>query len=173
MWLWVKNRCPKRTPDKWKHGLKPALPWRFNVDPYPCESSHRLEPRVKRLELTELQNSGYQGVRMPNAAPLISQFVQMFSRNLRDAREGTPGGSTVCQHKAGNVPPPAFPQKSKKQVQKVRIRRLESTYRKQGPSSISRHLEDLVRAVESAVDSVAVQWAAGVANVSSPTFHLR
>ena len=27
MWLWVKNRCPKWNPGKWKHGLKPAVPW--------------------------------------------------------------------------------------------------------------------------------------------------
>ena len=25
---------------KWKHGLKPAVPWWFNFDPYPNSSSH-------------------------------------------------------------------------------------------------------------------------------------
>ena len=26
-WVWVKNRYPKWNPGKWKHGLKPAVPW--------------------------------------------------------------------------------------------------------------------------------------------------
>ena len=33
--LWVKNRYPKWNPGKWKHGLKAAVPWWFNFDPYP------------------------------------------------------------------------------------------------------------------------------------------
>ena len=35
IWLWVKNRYPKRNPAKWKQGLKPAVPCWFNFDPYP------------------------------------------------------------------------------------------------------------------------------------------
>ena len=35
IWLWAKNRYPKWNPGKWKHGLKPAVPWWFNFDPYP------------------------------------------------------------------------------------------------------------------------------------------
>ena len=27
IWLWVKNRYPKRNPGKWKHGPKSAVPW--------------------------------------------------------------------------------------------------------------------------------------------------
>ena len=34
-WLWVKNRCPKWNPGKWKHERKPAVPWWFNFDPFP------------------------------------------------------------------------------------------------------------------------------------------
>ena len=34
MWLWVK-RYPNWNPGKWKHGLKPAVPWWLNFDPYP------------------------------------------------------------------------------------------------------------------------------------------
>ena len=30
-----KNRYPKWNPGKWKHGLKPAVPWWISVDPYP------------------------------------------------------------------------------------------------------------------------------------------
>ena len=33
--LRIKNRYPKWNPGKWKHGLKPGLPWWFNFDPYP------------------------------------------------------------------------------------------------------------------------------------------
>ena len=42
MWQWAKNRYPTWNPGKWKHGLKPAVPWWswwFNFDPYPCCSS--------------------------------------------------------------------------------------------------------------------------------------
>ena len=39
-WLWVKNRYPKSNPGKWKHGLKPAVPWLFNFDPYPHHQTH-------------------------------------------------------------------------------------------------------------------------------------
>ena len=35
--MWVKNRYPKWNPCKWKQGLKPAVPWTFNFDPYPYE----------------------------------------------------------------------------------------------------------------------------------------
>ena len=35
IWLWVKNRYHKWNPAKWKEGLKPAVPWWFNFDPYP------------------------------------------------------------------------------------------------------------------------------------------
>ena len=34
-WLWVKNRYHKWTPVEWKEGLKPAVPWWINFDPYP------------------------------------------------------------------------------------------------------------------------------------------
>ena len=34
--VWVTNRVtPKWNPGKWKHGLKPAVPWWFYLDPYP------------------------------------------------------------------------------------------------------------------------------------------
>ena len=35
-WLWVKNMYPKWNPGKWKHGLKPAVPWwcNFDADPH-------------------------------------------------------------------------------------------------------------------------------------------
>ena len=36
-WLWVKNRVtPKWNLSKWKHSLKPAVPYWFNFDPHPC-----------------------------------------------------------------------------------------------------------------------------------------
>ena len=35
IWPWVKNRYPKLDSVKWKHGLKPAVPWWLNFDPYP------------------------------------------------------------------------------------------------------------------------------------------
>ena len=35
IWLWIKTRCPKWNPGKWKHGPKPAVPWLFGFDPYP------------------------------------------------------------------------------------------------------------------------------------------
>ena len=35
-WLRVKNGYPKWNPGKWKHGLKPAVPWWFNFDPHPA-----------------------------------------------------------------------------------------------------------------------------------------
>ena len=31
----VAQTCPKRNPGKWNQGLKPAVPWRFNLDPCP------------------------------------------------------------------------------------------------------------------------------------------
>ena len=34
-WLWVKNMYSKWNPGKWKHGLKPVVPWWFNFDSYP------------------------------------------------------------------------------------------------------------------------------------------
>ena len=37
-WLWVKNRYPKWNPGKWQNGPKP-VPWWFNFDPYPDDSS--------------------------------------------------------------------------------------------------------------------------------------
>ena len=40
-WEWVKKRYSKWNPVKWKHGQKPAVPWCFNVDPYP-DNSHVL-----------------------------------------------------------------------------------------------------------------------------------
>ena len=43
MWLWVKNMYPKWSPGKWNQGLKPAVPWWFNFDPYPC-SLHIAHP---------------------------------------------------------------------------------------------------------------------------------
>ena len=43
---WVKNRYPKSSPCKWKHGLKPAVPWWLNLDPYPyiARKPKSLEP---------------------------------------------------------------------------------------------------------------------------------
>ena len=38
-WLWVKNRYHKWNPVKWKEGLKPAVPWWFDVDPYPYHAN--------------------------------------------------------------------------------------------------------------------------------------
>ena len=35
IWRWVKNQYPKWNPGKWKHGLKPVVPWWFYFDPYP------------------------------------------------------------------------------------------------------------------------------------------
>ena len=34
-WLWVKNGYPKWNPGKWNQGLKPAVKWCFNFEPYP------------------------------------------------------------------------------------------------------------------------------------------
>ena len=36
IWLWVNNGCPC----KWSQGLKPAVPWRLNFDPYPYVKSY-------------------------------------------------------------------------------------------------------------------------------------
>ena len=35
IWLQVKNMYQKLNPGKWKHGPKPAVPWRLNFDPCP------------------------------------------------------------------------------------------------------------------------------------------
>ena len=43
---WASQQCgcgseigiyPKWNPGKWNQGLKPAVPWWFNFDPYPCQ----------------------------------------------------------------------------------------------------------------------------------------
>ena len=34
-WVWVKNWYLKWNPSEWKQGLKPAVPWWLNFDPYP------------------------------------------------------------------------------------------------------------------------------------------
>ena len=50
-WLRVKYGNPKMAcPSKWKHGLKPAVVWWFNFDPYPlgqgiCEENERAVER--------------------------------------------------------------------------------------------------------------------------------
>ena len=38
-WWWVKNWYPKWNPGKWNQGLKPAVPWWLNFDPYPIHDS--------------------------------------------------------------------------------------------------------------------------------------
>ena len=56
-WPWVKNRYHKWNPVKWKEGLKPAVPWWFNFDPYPnvlCAKPHGLfatDTFVRRWEV--------------------------------------------------------------------------------------------------------------------------
>ena len=37
---WVKKRYPKWNPGKWKHGLKPAVPWCLNFDPCSNRAKH-------------------------------------------------------------------------------------------------------------------------------------
>ena len=44
-WQWVKNRNPKWNPGKGKHGLKPAVPWWLNFDPYPSQKKSKVPPR--------------------------------------------------------------------------------------------------------------------------------
>ena len=39
VWLWVKNVYPLWNPSTGNQGLKPAVPWRFNFDPYPSVDS--------------------------------------------------------------------------------------------------------------------------------------
>ena len=48
-WLWVKNRATSKwNPGKWKHGVKPAVPWWFHFDPYPYPG--RFSEPFQRLE---------------------------------------------------------------------------------------------------------------------------
>ena len=32
--MWVKNKYSKCNPGKWKHGIKPAVAWWYNANPY-------------------------------------------------------------------------------------------------------------------------------------------
>ena len=68
-WLWVKKRFPKWNPGKWKHGLKPAVSWWFNFDPYPkvrrpgggflpSSSSRNCPPRSPGSDLERRAESG-------------------------------------------------------------------------------------------------------------------
>ena len=46
-WMWVKLRNHKWNPDKWKEGLKPAVPWWFKFDPYPNGNGFHPFPPIR------------------------------------------------------------------------------------------------------------------------------
>ena len=54
---------PKWIPGKWKHGLKPAVPWWFNFDPYPNAKPCKYDMNVSS---TECLASGLKCFRMRN-----------------------------------------------------------------------------------------------------------
>ena len=78
-----KNPYPKWNTDKWKHGLKPAVRWLFNFDPYTYLETHPCisEDFTQSKAFTALQTRAIDGNQSPFSGGGLSpahmlEFVQ-------------------------------------------------------------------------------------------------
>ena len=73
------KRYPKWIPGKWKHGLKPAVPWWFHFDPYPHENGKGRDRSQLGARLLL-----HDGQAIPGLQQLLNGQTEIRKRNERD-----------------------------------------------------------------------------------------
>ena len=85
-WVWVKNRYPEWNPSKWQQRLKPAVPWRFNIDPYPCVCASLFFGWSNRFGLTWAPKGNQRGSRSsrPSHGPKWISVTKSGANSKKD-----------------------------------------------------------------------------------------
>ena len=87
IWLWVKNRYPKWNFGKWKHGLKSAVPWWFNIDPQPY-----VQTSPSALDCYWVGSLDFNFIGNQVGFSTKPQKVKLFTQGSRQQPRGQPSG---------------------------------------------------------------------------------